>query len=244
MHVLPLTANASIADIPDVVPSAPLTETTLVWDARNGVLGKVPFEVTLTLRGSAAADMRVKAATSTDADKLVEIYKDKVSGVSNDDLEYVSTEAEAPDGIYVVKFKGKADLDWSPVDGLKGNRLQLIQSALNWDGKLDRDDDADGKDFPVLMEFPYWERTVEKVMLPSGGKDFTLDVPTIDRTIAATHMTRTVTMTDGIVTAVSDFKRLNRELDAASARSAKPELEKISSSYAYVVSKKKLKSAE
>jgi hypothetical protein len=239
VHVLPLIANAKLETIPDVMPSTPLLENTLLWDARNGILGKVPFEATLTLRGEKAAEMRATAAV-TDQDKLIESYKNKLNGVSNDNLEYVSADASAPDGSYVVKFKGAVELDWTAVEGLKGNRLELVQAPLNWDGKLDRDGDGEGKDLPVLMQFPYWDRVIEKVLLPNGGKDFVLDVPPIDQTIAVTHMSRTVTMADGVVTAISDFKRLKSELDAASARSAKGDLEKISTSYGYVVSKKKL----
>ncbi len=243
LHILPLIPNAKLETIADVMPSAPLYENTLVWDARNGILGKVPFEATLTLRGPRAAEMRAIAA-ATDRDKLIESYKNKVSGVANDDLEYVSTDADAPDGSYVVKFKGAVELDWTAVEGMKGNRLELVQSALTWDGKLDRDGDGEGKDLPVLMQFPYWDRTIEKVLLPNGGKDFVLDVPPVDQTIAVTHLSRTVTLADGVVTAVSDFKRLKRELDAVSARSAKADLDKIGGSFAYVVSKKKLKLAK
>lgn len=239
-HILPLIANPSMETIPDVMPSAPLNETAITWDARNDVLGKVPFEAVLTLRGPTAAEMRATAANSSDRDALIEKYKDKVMRINNDDLEFVSADADAADGSYVVRFKGKLDLDWSPVEGKKGNRFEFGQAPLSWDGKLDRDD-GDGKDLPVLMEFPYWERLVEKITLPNSGKDFVLDAPAVDKTIAATRMSRSITMNGGEVTAISDFKRMARELDAASARSAKPELKEIGSSYAYVVSKKKLK---
>lgn len=242
MNGLPLVQNAKLVKNPDVLPSAPLTEAFLTWDARNGVTAETPFEVTLILRGQNAADMRIEAATSTDREKLIESLKNKVPGISNDELEFVSSEPEAADGSYIARFKGSTTLDWSPVDGLKGNRLQLTQAPLVWDGEFDRDDDA-GKKIPVRMAFPYWERTVEKVLLPNGGKDFVLDASTIDQTVAATHLTRSVTMADGVVTATNDFRRLTRELDGESARNAKEPLGKISDDYAYVVSRKKLKVA-
>jgi hypothetical protein len=240
VHVLPLTQNADLVTIPDVLPSAPLIETLLVWDARGGVEAKVPFEATLTLRGSAAAEMRQQAALSSDRDKLIDTYKNKVTGVSNDDLEYVSADADAPDGSYVVKFKGSVQQDWAPVEGLKGNRLQLSQSTLTWKIDFDRDGD-DAKNTPVAMSFPYWERTIEKVMLPNNGKDFALDAKNVDETVAVSRVTRTVSMEGGVVTATSDFKRLKRELDPASARSAKDKLDQINEEYGYIVSKKKLK---
>jgi len=240
LHLLPLTANASLVTAPDVQATAPTMETDLVWDARNGILKDVPFEATLILRGATASQMRIHAATVTDHDKLISEFKDKVNGVSNDALEYVSSEPDRADGSYVVHFKGKTDLDWRPVDGMKGNRFQFNQSTVTWNAAFDRDDDA-GKTIPVAMTFPYWERTVEKVLLPNGGRDFTIDAPPVDQTIAATHISRSVTLADGIATSTSDFKRIGRELDPASARAAKDPLKKISEDYAYIVSKKKLK---
>ncbi len=242
-HGLPLIAKTGLVTTPDVMPSAPLIETQLVWDTRNGLIDKVPFEATLILRGPVAADLRLEAANSTDREKFLEKIKDKVNGVANDALKFVSSDAEAPDGSYVFHFNGTANLDWSPVQGLKGNRLQLSQTTVSWDPKFDRDDD-DAKNIPVSLSFPYWERTVEKVLLPEGGKAFLLDAPAIDETIAGTHIQRSVAMAQGVVTSTSDFRRLKRELDATSARSAKSGLDKINSDYAYVVSKKKLKLGE
>jgi hypothetical protein len=82
---------------------------------------------------------------------------------------------------------------------------------------------------------------VEKILLPNGGKDFVLDAPAIDRTVAATMLTRSVELTNGVVTAVSDFRRLDRELDGSSASTVKPALKEIAENYAYLVSRKKLK---
>lgn len=239
-HGLPLTPNTAIVITPDVVPSLPLQQTELTWDARNGVLGDVPFEATLTLRGQAAAEMRTETQYSSDRKKLLETLKSKVSRISNDSLEHVATETDAPDGSYVVRFKGKAEIDWRPVNGMKGNRMELDQTSVSWDGEFDRDE-GDGKELPVLMAFPHWERTTETVLLPDGGKGYWLDAKPIDEAVAATRIRRSVTMANGAVTAVSDFVRLRRELAASDARSAKEKLEKISGDYAYIVSKRKLK---
>ncbi len=241
VHVLPLVAGTSLVTIPDVMPSKPLQDAALVWDASGGVTDDIPFTATLTLRGPAAADMRAKTATSTDHDKLVETLKSKVPGVSNKALELVSTEPNAADGSYVAKFKGTASIDWRPVDGMKGNRMEFSQTTVSWDGEFDRDDDGDGNNAPVLLAFPYWEHSTESIVLPNGGKDFRVDAEAIDKTVAGTKISRTVTMKDGVVTVTNDFRRLQRELSAADARAAKAELDKISSDYAYVVSRKRLK---
>lgn len=238
-HGLPLVAKTQLITTPDIMPSKPLYDTLLVWDGSKGIVSEVPFEATLTLRGPVASEMRVTAST-TEQDKLIEGWKNKLNGVANDALEFVSTEPDSSDGSFIVHFKGTAGLDWNPVDGLKGNRFQFSQSTVNWDGELGRDDD-DVMHIPVLLAYPYWERTTETLRLPEDGKAFFLDGKAIDQTIAATHITRTLAVSGTVISSVSDFKRLGRELPAAEARSAKPLLTKVRSDFAYVVAKKKLK---
>jgi hypothetical protein len=225
------------------MPSAPLFETTLAWDASNGLSGKTPFKATLVMRGNAAAEMRAKAMSSTDQDELLEAIKNHVTGVANDALEMESSNPEMPDGSYAVTFKGTAQLDWSPVDGLKGNRYQFSNSTLTWDTGFKRDEEG-AKTIPVKMAFPYWERLTETIVLPDNGKAFFLDAKPVDQTVAVTRMTRTVAMSGGVVTSVSDFRRLESELPAEAARAAAKPLETISQDFAYVVSKKKLKLAD
>ena len=237
---LPLVRETKLVTTPDIAPSAPLYETLLVWDASKGVTDELPFQATLTLRGSAAAEMRGQMIASSDRDKIIDKVKSRVNGVSNDALEYESSVSEEADGSYVFHFKGKASLDWEPVRGLKGNRFQFNQSTVSWDGEFGREEEP-AKNLPVLMVFPYWERTIEKLVLPEAGRAFTLDAKPIDQTIAATRITRAVSFADGIATSVSDFRRLSRDLEPEQARAAKPLLEKVQADYAYVVSRKKLK---
>jgi hypothetical protein len=240
---LPLVAAAQLVKTGDPMPSAPLFETTLAWDASKGLSGKTPFKATLVMRGNAAAEMRAKAMSSTDQDELLEAIKNHVTGVANDALEMESSNPEMPDGSYAVTFKGAAQLDWSPVDGLKGNRYQFSNSTLTWDAGFKRDEEG-AKTIPVKMAFPYWERLTETIVLPDNGKAFFLDAKPVDQTVAVTRMTRTVAMNGGVVTSVSDFRRLESELPAEAARAAAKPLETISQDFAYVVSKKKLRLAD
>jgi hypothetical protein len=237
---LPLTPGTELVKSGDPMPSAPLFETTLAWDDSKGLSGKTPFKATLVMRGSAAAEMRAKAMTSTDQDELLEAIKNHVTGVANDALELESSNSEMPDGSYAVTFKGSAQLDWSPVDGLKGNRYQFSNATLTWDTGFKRDEEG-AKTIPVKMAFPYWERLTETIALPDGGKAFYVDAKPIDQTVAVTRLTRTVSVNGPVITLVSDFKRLGSELPAEAARASKEPLEKISQDFAYIVSKKKLK---
>lgn len=238
-HAIPIASGGTLLALPDPVPSQPLTETNLTWDATQTLHTAVPFKARLILRGSTAAKYRIKAqAGSTDKDFLDGI-KSLVAGVDNDDLELVASNPEEADGSYTFDFSGRADLDWRPVDGMKGNRFEFSNSTINW--KIDFKRDEKSEKIPVNLESPYWDRSVETIILPDSGKDYFLDAKPIDRTVAGTMFHRSVTLESGRATSISDFKRIAKEIDGKDAIAAKPVLDELSDDIGYVVAKRKLK---
>lgn len=236
---IPVVPQTNLATFPNHVPELPLRETQLTWDTTSTLHDEVPFKARLILRGVVASEMRVKAqAGSTDKDFL-ENVKNLVTGVDNDDLKLVASNAEESDGSYSFEFNGKADLDWRPVDGMKGNRFDFSQSTLRWNVDFKRD--KDHLDIPISLPFPYWERMVETVILPDGGKDFFVDAKPISNKLAGVEYRRTASMQDGKAVSVSDFKRMVEEIDAKEANAAKAGIEEVNDDVGYVVAKRKLK---
>lgn len=236
---IPVVEQTDLATFPNHVPELPLRETQLTWDTTSALHDDVPFKVRLILRGATATEMRVKAqAGSTDKDFLEKV-KNLVTGVDNDDLKLIASNPEESDGSYTFDFSGKADLDWRPVDGMKGNRLDFSQSTLRWNVDFERD--KDHLNIPVALPFPYWERTVETVILPNGGKEFFIDAKPISNKLAGVEYSRTASMQDGKAVSVSDFKRIVEEIDAKDANAAKEGIESVNDDVGYVVARRKLK---
>ena len=234
-HGLPLRGKADLETLPELGPSAPHREATLVWDGSKGLEGEVPFEAKLVLRGSAAAEMRAKLAGATDNKKFDNELKQLMPGISNDDLEIMNKSPEAADGSFVIQFAGDAEMDWSPFEGERDTRYAFTQSTLRWDVDFDRSEGS-GKDWSVFLgDSQYWERTTESVILPSGGKGYSIEAKPIEKELAGSTVARSVRKEGDRITMVADFRHLKREISAEEARAAQPLLEEIGEDFAYIV---------
>ena len=231
---LPLEPGSSLVKLPLLAPSAPLYQTAIDWDGRQGFDRKVPFAVTLTLRGEAAAHMRGKRALAGGNDEFVTKLKDLVPSIGNDVLTLVSDEPEQADGSYVARFKGAVAMDWSPVDGLKGHRFELGQSTVKWSTDLGRTE-GDTKDVPLTLNWPFYQQTTETILLPEKGKGFRLDAPAIDEQFAGVRVTRTVDLAGDRVIARSEFRHVAPEVTAEQVRSGLAVRNRVNSRLAYVV---------
>jgi hypothetical protein len=234
-HGLALRPAATLEQIPYGALDQPTREVALTWDASGASAEEYPFDATLTLRGSIAAAMRAKFAAATETTKLDEELKNLVPAIDNDALELVSKDPETSDGSFVVAFKGRAEMDWSPFEGERKRRFSFSNGTIKWDADFDREK-GPNKDLPVLLSGrPYWERLTETVRLPDGGRGYSADATTVSAAVAGSTIERRTELVGDRVTTVSDFKHLAREVSAEEARKAMPVLEKLNDNYAYVV---------
>lgn len=234
-HGLPIREQSALEELPPVMPAAPQREAKLVWDASKGVEGAVPFEATLVLRGSAAAEMRMRLAAATDAQEFDTGLKELVPAIRNEDLEVVETKPEATDGSFTVRFTGDAEMDWSPFEGERDTRYTLNQSTLQWKVDFDRSEGV-GKDWPFFIgDSPFWQRTTETVILPNGGKGYSIDGQALDKSFAGSSASRSIRKEGDRVMMVADFRHVEREISAEEARKAEPVIEEVNEDFAYIV---------
>lgn len=234
-HGLPLRRGAKLEENVQGELTAPTRESSLVWDGSKGLDGEIPFEATLTLRGTAAAEMRTKLSAATDMAEFDTGLKGLVPRVHNDNLTILEKRPEQPDGSFAVRLGGKAPMDWSPFEGQRDRRYAFTQSTLIWQPDFDRSE-GPGKDWPVVIAAdPHWERMTETVILPDGGKGYSVEASQLDKSAAGSQLRRTTTKSGDRVTMVADFRHLKREISAEEARAAIPLLGEVSEDYAYVV---------
>ncbi|HEU0099714.1 MAG TPA: DUF3857 domain-containing protein [Allosphingosinicella sp.] len=232
---LPLRRGGVLEETVQGELTAPTREASIVWDGSKGLEGEIPFEATLTLRGVAAAAMRATLSGATDSAEFDTAIKGLVPRIRNQDLEILERRPEDSGGGFVVRLGGKSAMDWAPFEGRREHRYTFTQSTLEWQPDFDRSS-GPGKDWPVLIgSDPHWERLTETIILPGGGEGYSLEASALDKTVAGSRITRTVSKSGARVTMVADFRHLKREISAEEARSGAPLLEEIGRDFAYVV---------
>jgi hypothetical protein len=242
LNGLSIDSGGELEKLLSPLPLVPLRESELVWDGRGGFERPVPFEATVTLRGETASYYRAKKVASTDKAKFETDLKNMLPGVDNEDLTLTEDLPEQPDGSYVAKFKGKAAMDWSPVEGKKGYRFQFDHSTASWNADLERDEGR-YRELPVSLSVPFFQRAREIIMLPNGGKGFKVEASRIDSNPAGAQIDRTVELQGDRVVSTEEFRHDQAEISAADARATKMQMERINLDYAYVIAPGKIRSA-
>jgi hypothetical protein len=234
-HGLPLRPQAALEALPQGELADPTQEVFLAWDGSRGLDGDVPFQAKLTLRGASAAAMRAKLSGATDMSEFDTGLKNLIPRVANDRLVIVEKNPESADGSFTISFSGEAPMDWSPFEGRRESRYTFSQNTLTWNANFDRSEGL-GKDWPVFIgAAPRWERTTESIALPAGGKGYAVEATQLEKSVAGSRLSRSVTRAGDLVTMVAELRHLKREISAEEAREATPVLGEIAENYAYVV---------
>ena len=234
-HGLAIRKDASLEALPPITLKRPSTEMLLTWNVSNGTEGPTPFEASLIFRGPAAAELRAKLSAASKVEEFDTSLKNNVPRISNDDLEIVEKSPEQPDGSFLVRFKGEAEMDWSPFEGERNTRYEFSHSAFHWDVDFDRDE-GEKKDLPVLIgAIPDWQRMTETLILPDDGKQYRVDGDPVEKSFAGTLASRTFYKDGNKLTMMSEIRHVKREISAEEARAAKSVLEELNDDWAYVV---------
>ena len=96
-------------------------------------------------------------------------------------------------------------------------------------------------DAPFRTSHPIYSRSREVIVLPQGGRGFTVSAESVDKTIANTAFKRTAAIEGGVLTIDISTKSLGPEIGFAEAGKAKTELRELFDSQVTVRSPKKYK---
>ncbi|MDP9415355.1 MAG: tetratricopeptide repeat protein [Pseudomonadota bacterium] len=226
---LPLrSAGARLERLPLAPPALPLTETRMTYDASAGFLVEVPMKGEMILRGEAAKPLLVGLAQLGREDflKRASEFIDMPEGDYTWDVS-----SDEANGAFTVTWSGKQKMDWSGVG--KSLAYRFDNDTISWEPDFIRDS-RDSHDAPFQLTFPVYLASTETVILPQGGKGFELSGKSLDRIVAGTHLTRTLTLENGRATARSAYRRLQPELSAAEARASLAVLKEINNDIASV----------
>lgn len=226
-------AGAGLEALPLEPPSSALSDIAIRYDAAGGFDRLVPFTVKIVFRGNLAAAWRTALAVGGEA-AMLEALKPQVPAIPDAELALESMRDDEATGEMHISFTGKTRMEWEAGPGSGPQRFRFDHSVVQWTPDFERKE-GQGSDAPFELDFPYYLKLEEAVSLPRGGTGFTLEAQPLDENVAATHITRAVTLNGGQAIAISTFRRLAAEVPATAAKAAGPVLARLNQSRAYVV---------
>ena len=230
--------GATLEQIPFGPPSRPLQETNIVYDGSHGLNGTVPVRTEYVMRGDSALQMRL-ALAQQGRDAFLRAMREQMShdtpaGFTFGDVDFRD---DPEGGAFTFIVTGQRAMDWEPVPGTAPaggpRRMSFDQEVPNLElGNLRPD--GPFHDAPVALPVPVRDLTTEIVILPNGGRGFTIDGNDVERVIAGTRFTRQLAIADGRVTARWEAVRVAREISATDARASTAQLRQLREDKVYL----------
>ena len=213
------TAGSDLVEI--VVPplTEPFVETTTRFDASKGLDAPAPMQMVSRFRGDAANGLRQLVASAPRAD-LERNFRQQMSGnMSWVQVDKVEWRDDVDNDAFEIRIVGEADLDWRKNPDLGMLEYRVAVSGASAPG-FPRREPGPNRDAPYAVPFPLFVRSATEVVLPSGGKGFTVRGPSGKETFGAMELTRASGITGGVARFTVDMRTLAPEISGADAEAA------------------------
>ncbi|WP_293901532.1 DUF3857 domain-containing protein [Phenylobacterium sp.] len=228
-HRWALPVRASGADLEEIVVP-PLDEpqivATLHFDASKGLDAPAGLRISTLLKGDAANALRQMVAATPRAD-LERNFRQQISGnMSWAEVDKVEWTDDPANDSFEVQLSGTADLDWRKNQDL-GMREYRVAASGNQTGGFPRREPGPNRDAPYAVPFPFYVRATTEVVLPAGGKGFSVRGASGQETIGGMELKRSSGISGGIARFTSDMRALRPEITATEAEDASRALRRI-----------------
>ena len=232
---LPLRIEgAELEPIPVPSPTLPTMAAEVIVDASRGFADNLPFRAQITFRGDIATIMRAGLA-QTGRDAFVEQIRSEAGDHVPGEMEITSFDIREDDGSggFVILMNGTGRMNWQRVPGGNVDEYRFDNSTISWSPSVERPA-GPLRDAPFAFEVPYHETNTETIILPNGGRGYSMEGSNFDRTIAGTRLSRESSIVDGRAVVRTAIRRLQREVPAREMRAAIQPLRAISDDNAYL----------
>lgn len=221
---LPLTtAGTTLEAVPMLPPDKPTEDTFIRLDATSGLDVPAQARVEKVLRGDGAQqfDAAYQAMPVHEREKALKSYW---AGVYDwIEPRKVSAAFDTVTGEERLTMEGPARMSWDSSKDKQTWRYMADIMSIGWADGIERDS-GPYKSAPVVISFPYYERTRQEIVLPKKGKDFTVEGAAVDKTLGGSEFRRQVALKDGVLSVESSRRSLVPEISYKEAKEAAPAL--------------------
>lgn len=226
---LPIVANAALVRLVQQPLDRPEDDTRITLDASAGLTVPASAHVEVIYRGDGAMglNLQLSALDPVSLDQALRKYwKGQYDFI---DVKSTSASFDRKTGEEKLVLDGTAKMDWGY------SRYETDGSAMGYKANLTRPAGAD-QNAPYAVAFPSYSRTVETIVLPDGGKGFTIsDGAEVTQTIGGTEFRRHATVTGGTATIDTSTRGIADEFPAAQGPAAEKALRDLAKQTVYVV---------
>jgi tetratricopeptide (TPR) repeat protein len=230
--------GATLEAIPMKPLDKPSEDTFIRLDASAGLDVPAAVHIEKTYRGDFAVqfDAAYRALPDAERDKTLKGFW--TSDYSWMTPRKVTAAFDAATGEERLVMDGTANMEWTAGDDGLTWRYETDIMNVGWSYESKRDS-GPHRDAPVIINFPYYERTREEIVLPKDAKGFSLEGAPVDKTLGGAVFHRSVVLKDNVVTLESSKQALVPEISFKDEAAAAPVLTDLWKQDVYLIAPKR-----
>ena len=205
--------------------NVPTLDTVTRYDTSKGLDMPATIHVTLTASGVLANSMRASLARAPRAD-FERAFRQQYANLNGGtDIEQVTWRDDPAKGLFIVELTGNTDLDWRTNQDLDRREFRVATSGVP--RLFPRREPGPNRDAPYAIGYPSYTRSRTEIVLPAGGKGYSVRGPNGVDKVAGHEITRNSSLEGAIAIFTIDQKALTPEISATDAMAANLAIRKL-----------------
>lgn len=223
---LPVRAGgASLEKIVEPQINVPTVASVVRLDASKGLDAKAAAHITFTFSGIAANSMRATAARTPKAD-FERAFKQQFSNTAGGiDIDQVTWRDDPAKDLFVLELSGTTDMDWRKNQDLGLREYKVASSG--GPRLFPRREPGPNRDAPFAVSYPAFTRSRTEVVLPDGGKGYTVRGPAGTQQVGGYEIVNDSSLKGDVASFTVDVRALAPEISAADAEAANAVIRKL-----------------
>lgn len=220
------------------VDEPPLDEPQMIaiarLDASKGLDSAAPARIEVQVRGDAATALRQMAGRAPRADLERTLRQAFSSQFSWIDLEGLSWDSDPDTDVFRLVMTGKAEVDWRDNPDLGVKEFRLPGSGAGVAKVFPRREPGPNRDAPYGLAYPLYNRSITEVVLPDGGRGFTIRGPNSAQTVGGHEVKQVSTLAGGVARFEADVRSIAPEIPASEIDAANRALRAMAAQESFV----------
>jgi transglutaminase-like putative cysteine protease len=223
---LPVRASgATLEKIVEPQITVPQTYTVVRLDASKGLEALAPAKISITYSGILATQARALVARTPKADferGLRQQYSNPAGGM---EIDQVSWRDDAVRDLFTIEMSGTDDMDWHKNQDLGVREFRVGTGAAP--RPFPKREPSANRDAPFAIPYPSYTRSRTEIVLPDGGKGFTIRGQNGTVKVAGYEIASGAAIQGDVASFTVDRHSVVQEITAAEAEAANHQIREL-----------------
>jgi transglutaminase-like putative cysteine protease len=218
-------AGATIEKIVEPQITVPQTYTVVHLDASKGLEALAPAKISITYSGILATQARAILARTPRADferSFRQQYSNPAGGV---EIDQVAWHDDPVRDLFTIDMSGTDDMDWRKNPDLGVREFHVGIGAAP--RPFPKREPSTNQDAPFAIPYPSYTRSRTEIVLPNGGKGFTVRGPTGVAKVAGYEIASGTGIQGDVASFTVDRHSVVLEISAAEAEAANHQIREL-----------------